>query len=209
MKSNDKPTANYTIIKWFGIFFLTTVLLQFSPDSIHDILTYHQNTFQNTFQNNFKLLWMWFTAHLIHLNWEHWALNILAFSVTLLLFKEVWTLSFVSWIYVISAWTVTLGLIFFEPNVTYYMGFSGVLHAYLIAGALTYIHVDKRIAYFMTILITLKVWYEFFTQKSVWVSALTDMPVVLNAHAYGWVGGILVFLFVWVTDRKSNHPHKL
>ena len=76
-----------------------------------------------------------------------------------------------------------------EPQLEWYVGLSGVLHGALAAGAIGWWrHESKPLALALTAVLVGKLAWE------QWQGALPlsgDMPVVVDAHLYGAIGGAL------------------
>jgi hypothetical protein len=86
-----------------------------------------------------------------------------------------------------------------EPQLEWYVGLSGVLHGALAAGAIGWWrHESRALALALTVVLVGKLAWE------QWHGALPlsgDMPVVVDAHLYGAVGGALVGGLLWVRSR--------
>ncbi len=146
--------------------------------------------------------WRLITAHVVHLNTRHALLNAAAAAVLVLLVGQALTLRAWLWILLTALLAVDVGLWFLEPNVSWYVGASGVLHGVIAGGALTLaIARDWRGAFLLVLLIA-KLGYEHLTSGDIGFSG--DLPVVLVAHLYGALGGAAGFLGAQVSQRESS-----
>jgi len=165
------------------------LLLALGGDAARDALRYQYDAFSN------GQWWRWWTGHLVHLGWSHAALNLAGLAL-------VWALvgghlSNAGWLWVIggSALGISLGLLFLNPELTWYVGFSGVLHGMLVAGALAGIR-GRGLGGDRTDLLLLVV----VAGKLAWEQAAGPLPgsesgaggnVIVDAHLYGGVLGLL------------------
>ena len=141
-------------------------------------------------------VWRLVTGHLTHMSWSHLALN----SAGLLL---VWYLVAGSyknrdWILIIG---VTLAVIdvsfwFQKPELYWYVGMSGLLHGLLAAGLVTRLrNVDAETAILLFLLVA-KISWEQYAGPVPGSEATSGGPVIVDAHLYGALGGVLGALTV-------------
>jgi rhomboid family GlyGly-CTERM serine protease len=135
--------------------------------------------------------WRLASAHLVHLNWRHALLNGAALVLLWILFAR--EFSPARWLAIVlaSAACIDAGLWFLEPQVEWYVGSSGVLHGVLAAGALAQCRRRERLGMALMLLLLAKLAYEQLSGASLFIGAL---PVVLRAHLYGAIGGVLAAL---------------
>ncbi|NOX75286.1 MAG: rhombosortase [Gammaproteobacteria bacterium] len=140
--------------------------------------------------------WRWESGHWVHLGWSHTVLNLAGLAL-------VWALvgahfSNGNWALIIigSALGISFGLWTFNPELTWYVGFSGVLHTMLVAGALAGIRSSGRTGDRSDMLLLAVV-----LAKLVWEQVMGPLPgseasaggnVVVDAH---WYGGLLGLFF--------------
>jgi rhomboid family GlyGly-CTERM serine protease len=131
--------------------------------------------------------WRLITAHFVHIDLEHTLLNLMGLVLMWAIFAR--DLSPRQWLVVtiVVLLTIDAGLWFWDRQIDWYVGASGALHGFMAAG--TYVHVRRGDldGWILVIFIVLKLGYE------QWGGALpfveSGMPVVLNAHLYGALGG--------------------
>ena len=133
--------------------------------------------------------WRFFTAHFVHIDLEHTLLNIMGLVLMWAIFAR--DLSPRQWLIVTTVILLTIdaGLWFRDTGVDWYVGASGALHGFMAAG--TYVHVRRGDVdgWILVIFIVLKLGYE--QLHGVLPFAESGMPVVLNAHLYGAIGGLI------------------
>jgi hypothetical protein len=90
----------------------------------------------------------------------------------------------------------------------WYVGFSGVLHGALAAGAVAWHRRESALlAWALTAVLAGKLIWE----QAVGALPLSgDLPVVVDAHLYGAAGGLLAALVIWIGERDwSPEPRSL
>ncbi len=139
-------------------------------------------------------LWRLLSAHLIHLGWGHWALNTGALALVFALYgRQLSPAACCGWA-LISALSIGLGLLLCSPSVLWYVGLSGVLYGLLAAGAITDLSRHPAVSIAVLALLTVKlVWEQLWGPLSGAVS-LVGGAVVVDAHLYGTVGGLVAAL---------------
>lgn len=140
--------------------------------------------------------WRLLTAHLVHLGWMHLALNMAALLITWSLLN--WAIGAGGWCAVIvtCAVGVSLGLAWFSPAVAWYVGFSGILHGMLAAGALAGLRRMRLIATVLLALLLAKLGFEQFVSGDGATSMLIGGAVIVDAHLYGAIAG--AFCGAWL-----------
>lgn len=164
---------------------------------------------QLNFQRDFIYageLWRLVTANLIHSNIWHLLLNLGGFAVLWLLHH----IHFTAWRYISLLLTASLlcsTMIFYlAPELDYYVGLSGSLHAMVILGALYDIRVKMLTGWLLLILTVAKVGYEQWQGPDPDLALLIEANVAIDAHLYGALSGLVLFglLQLWHFSQQKR-----
>lgn len=139
--------------------------------------------------------WRLATAHLTHLGVAHLAMNGVGL---LLIWRRLGDAMPVSrWMLtiVLSAAGVNLGLWLFSPDITWYVGLSGVLHGMWAAAAWSRVRTQPGSGYALLSLLVLKLVVEQCSSGAGATAALMGAEVVIDAHLYGALAGLIAGLF--------------
>lgn len=133
--------------------------------------------------------WRLLTGHLVHGSWQHTWLNLAGLALMVALFRDGYRIGQWALITLTSAISIDIGLLYYMPQLQWYVGLSGVLHGVLAAGALLWWRSEPRplAMALTTILIGKLAWEQ-------WHGALPlsgNLNVIVNAHLYGALGGLL------------------
>lgn len=138
--------------------------------------------------------WRLLTGNLVHLGWMHLLLD----GTALLL---VWYLlghGFRLWQWLIitglSMLGVGAGLYLFDPRLITYVGLSGMLHGLYAAGTVALARRDKPFALLLAVLLAGKLAWEQCCGPDPLTAELIGGSIVVNAHLYGAVTGLLLGL---------------
>ncbi len=189
------PTAVSSIQgAWLvGLLAAVLVLLWFTGESGRELLRYERSAVLH------GQYWRLLTGHLVHGSGQHLLLNAVGLGLIAALFPREYSLR--AWLLILgsSIATIDLGFVLLEPQLAWYVGLSGVLHGALAAGAIGWWrHESRALALALTAVLVGKLAWE------QWHGALPlsgDMPVVVDAHLYGAVGGALAGGLLWVRSR--------
>lgn len=148
--------------------------------------------------------WRLLTAHLVHLDSWHAILNAAAFAVLWLLFKREYTLRQWLLIVIASIAAIDVGLWMLDPQVEWYVGASGALHGIAAAGAISRMRQGRREGWVLAALLIVKLGYE---QIRGALPFTQGMPVIVDAHLYGAIGGVLAVLaIIGQAGRRLSRP---
>lgn len=145
--------------------------------------------------------WRLLTGHLVHGGSQHLILNSAGLGLIAALFPHDY--SWRAWLLIalFSALAIDAGFVFCEPQLSWYVGFSGVLHGALAAGAIAWWrHESGPLALALSAIFVGKLAWE------QWHGALPlsgDLPVVVDAHLYGALGGAVAALGLWFRAHRQ------
>ena len=134
--------------------------------------------------------WRMVSCHFKHFGWSHWLLNCIGLGFILMLFDS---LPFAQWIwaFLCSALAVSFGLLWLDPQVAWYIGFSGVLHGFLMFGAILSFRLQPVISSLVLVVVAGKLTYEQLVGADMELENFIGGSVLVNAHLYGGVGGVM------------------
>jgi rhomboid family GlyGly-CTERM serine protease len=135
--------------------------------------------------------WRLLTAHLAHVSWLHLALNLAGGALIWTLVGTALTVRQWALLFLFCAFGVDLGLLVFSPSIEWYAGLSGVLHGLLAAGALAGLHRNPVLGILLLTGLALKLLVEQAGPALAPGIAPIGAPVVVGAHLYGALSGIV------------------
>ncbi len=144
--------------------------------------------------------WLLLTAHLVHLNWSHWALNMAGLGIVAFFFSAYASVKQWLLVMLVSAIFIGVGVSWLDPDIEYYLGLSGVLHGLFIFGALREIRYYPVSGYVLLLLLIAKLTWEFFMGPLPGSEEFTGGRVLTDAHLYGAIGGATVWFGDWLVS---------
>lgn len=148
-------------------------------------------------------LWRLLSAHWIHVGWMHLLMNALGLAVCVSIASPHWSIR--RWIVQCLCMALGISILFTlqNPELHWYVGFSGVLFGLYFLAALDLYARDRLIALLMGGAIVGKVILEQYTAFDVTSAELIGAPVIVDAHLYGLMLSIAIAL-AWRT-YTMNH----
>ena len=137
-------------------------------------------------------LWRLVTGHFVHADAAHLAWNLAGLALVAWLFVREYKRR--EWLVILVASTVAidLGFLLLEPQLEWYVGFSGVLHGLMAGGLLAWLvrHRDG-----VTVIVALgfaaKLAWEHLVGPLPFTAQTLSLPVIHQAHTYGAIGGAI------------------
>jgi rhomboid family GlyGly-CTERM serine protease len=138
--------------------------------------------------------WRLLTAHFVHLDFDHAALNSLGLVLMWALFARDYRPLHWLAILVGSIAAIDAGLWLRDSTVAWYVGSSGALHGIMAAGTLAHLRRRDLDGWLLAAFIVVKLAYE----QSAGALPFTDSHagVVVDAHLFGTLGGAAVAAFL-------------
>lgn len=133
--------------------------------------------------------WRLLSAHLVHLDLEHAALNSLGLVLMWALFAADFRPRRWSYIVLAAVAAIDVGLWFRDSTVQWYVGSSGVLHGVMAAGTVAHLRRGDLDGWLLAAFLIGKLIYE--QTAGALPFAGEHMGVVVDAHLYGALGGAL------------------
>ena len=152
--------------------------------------------------------WRLVTGHLVHADAPHLAWNVVGVMLVWFLFAGEYSLR--GWFGVLLASTVAtdLGFLLLEPDLDWYVGFSGVLHGCMAAGLVSWLRAARDpLTVVVGALFAAKLLWEHVAGPLPFTAGSMSLPVVYQAHTYGALGGALAGL--WLNVRRSRAGRSL
>ncbi len=138
--------------------------------------------------------WRLLTGHFVHLDLQHAVLNSIGLCLLWTLFAGFFRVGEALFILLLSGASIDAGFWLLDPQLQWYVGASGVLHGLMAAGTLQLLRIRDRIAWPTLVLFLAKLTWE---QVQGPLPLETKGPVVINAHLYGAVGGLVAGMLLW------------
>jgi len=135
--------------------------------------------------------WRVLTGNLVHLGPMHLALNLIGLGLVFGLFRTAFTNVAWSAVILVCCMSVSLGLLWFQPEVHWYVGLSGMLHGMFAAGALAVRRTQARWSALCLAGLAIKLAIEHIAGDPWGTAGLTGAPVITSAHLYGSMGGVI------------------
>ena len=136
-------------------------------------------------------LWRLLTGHFAHLGIPHMLLNIAGLALVWLLVGRAWTLWQWALITLVSLAFIDLGFWFLDPGLSWYVGLSGLLHSMLVAGVVGRMREATGESLALGAIVLAKVAWEQFAGPLPGSESSAGGAVVVNAHLYGAIAGII------------------
>jgi rhomboid family GlyGly-CTERM serine protease len=152
--------------------------------------------------------WRVFSAHVTHLGWSHLAMNLAGLALIWFLVGP--SLSTWRWIgvFLLCCLGVSAGLWTFNPELHWYVGLSGVLHGLLCAGCLISMRQGQSHNWPILLLLWLKLIWEQVAGPLPGSSTTAGGPVIVDAHFYGAISGLLVSMVFTVRTQPPAGTDK-
>lgn len=195
------PSISRLVRQWMsgwwllGLLISTLVLLSLLGEPTLLLLRYEREAI---LQGEY---WRLLTGHLVHGSWLHLWLNCAGVGLIVALFPDHYSPRQWLLIALFSLVAIDIGFVLWEPQLSWYVGLSGVLHGALAAGAIAWWRYEtKRLALALSVIFAGKLLWE------QWQGALPlsgGLAVVVDAHLYGALGGVIAGTILWMNTRAQ------
>lgn len=146
-------------------------------------------------------IWRLLTGNFVHLGWPHLGMNLAGLMLIWLLFGRLFSLGVWLIILIVSSLGVGLGLLLLKPDLVWYVGLSGTLHGLFVAGAIASIRSGYRLEWLLLLFLAGKLVWEHFNGAMPGSASLAGGAVIVDAHLYGAVSGLLISAIIMVSGR--------
>lgn len=150
--------------------------------------------------------WRLLTGHYVHFTLYHALMNAAGLVLVCLLLLNKQSLLFFCGINIALPVLISLGLWWLFRDIDQYRGYSGVIYGLISAGLVLEWQQNKSIYSLALILLTAKIAYEQLPNYDVnYLVAEIGVPVAIEAHLLGFVGGVVIGLTVLAYRRQRQH----
>jgi len=145
--------------------------------------------------------WRVITGQLVHLGFSHLVLNLAGLALIAWVFGP--GLRAVQWLVIlVASWiAIITGFVWLEPQLAWYVGLSGLLHGLLLGAAVVDHGLGGRVRMLLLAGILLKLAWEQWAGALPMTAEAAGGPVIVDAHLYGGLGGLLGGTLLWLRDR--------
>ncbi len=149
-------------------------------------------------------LWRLVSGHFVHLGSSHWLLNAAGMVlIALLVAGEFRPFAWLA-ISVAGIAGIGAGLWFLNPELGWYVGLSGLLHAWLAAGIVGLIANGRPDGWPLAILVIGKLVFEQWSGPLPGSAEAAGGPVVVDAHLYGALAGATAAVLLTRLERRRR-----
>lgn len=148
--------------------------------------------------------WRLASGQLVHLGLAHLAMNLAGLALIGWVFAP--GLDARQWLWVLAgSWlAIVAGFLVLEPQLAWYVGLSGLLHGLLLGAALLDRGYPVAIRIGVIGVTLAKLAWEQWAGALPFTAEAAGGPVVVDAHLYGGLGGLLAAAIAWL--RRKPHP---
>ena len=174
-----------------------------SESTLQTSLFVYQRNFIDTGQ-----WWRLITAHFMHSNVIHFAVNILGLFLLWLLHGEYSRPKSLFINVLLLCVGISLSIYVWSVSIFWYVGLSGVLHGLFAWGVVIDIYLKRKTGYLLLIGLIIKILDEQFFASSQYMSDLIGVSVAIDAHLYGAAIGLclgLVKVCVFSSSLPKTH----
>ena len=141
--------------------------------------------------------WRFLSGHFVHLGWSHLLLNLAGLALIAWIVGRAWDR--LGWLLVslVSIAVIGVGFWTLNPRLEWYVGLSGLLHGLLAAGLVVGIARRETESIVLAVLVAGKLAWEQFAGPLPGSEGASGGAVIVDAHLYGAVGGILAAVAMW------------
>ncbi len=174
---------------------LVMLLLELGGAPMENLLAYHRSAVED------GQWWRYFTGNFVHFTLHHTVINVAGLAMTgFLLFRDQSLLIWILGLFLLPL-AVCGGLHLLDGGLIEYRGFSGALYGMLMLGLLLGRRQQPWLYLTATLLLMGKIAYEQLpSYDENYLMDQIGVPVAVNAHLYGVLGGIAIFAAVFLVN---------
>ena len=201
----DAPAAPQRWLHDYGLpalLAIASILIALLGDGAAETLRYQRDAILH------GEVWRLLSGHLAHLGWPHLWLNLGGLALIWFLFHK--QLSAGAWwlVLLVSSLSVSGGLLLFNPELSWYVGLSGVLHGLFLAGLIAGLRAQAWGDWLLLAAVSAKLIWEQVNGALPGTAEAAGGNVIVDAHLSGAIGGGLVALALRLYQRKNSEGPK-
>ena len=136
--------------------------------------------------------WSLLVGNFVHLGWSHLGMNLAGLALVVALVGKRYRARDWALVIVLCSLAVGGGLLWLNPEVRWYVGFSGTLHGLLVAGSIADLKVWPRSAALLLAGIAAKLAWEQVAGALPGSEGMAGGFVVVDSHLYGALAGAVL-----------------
>ena len=148
-------------------------------------------------------LWRLVSGHFVHLGWSHLLLNVAGLALIAWIVGYAWDWKGWLAISLVSIGVIGTGFWFLNPGLEWYVGLSGLLHGLLAGGLVVGLVGRETESIVLAVLVAAKLAWEQFAGPLPGSEGASGGAVIVDAHFYGALGGVLAALIMWRRVRPA------
>ncbi|HEX7031109.1 MAG TPA: rhombosortase [Gammaproteobacteria bacterium] len=148
--------------------------------------------------------WRLLSGHLVHLGVAHLVLNLAGLALIGWIFGPGLRAAHWLWTLLGSLVAIAAGFLLLEPGLVWYVGLSGVLHGLLLGGAVLDRGFGRGLRAVLICGVFAKLAWEQWAGALPFTAEAAGGPVVVDAHLYGAIGGLVAGLLLALRERRAG-----
>ncbi|MAD14889.1 MAG: rhombosortase [Alteromonadaceae bacterium] len=148
--------------------------------------------------------WRVLTGNFLHTNFNHLLLNLAAVVLLWSLHGQYYRTAHYLLMLGVFSFGVSAGIYYFEPEMQWYVGLSGILHGVFVWGAYQDIKYDVTSGWILMVGVWAKIANEQIAGPSGSIAELIDASVAIDAHLFGAFCGLLVIICSLIKQQKNG-----
>jgi len=182
-----------------GIIGIVAMLLELGGDSVRLALAYSRDGLGAG--EGWRLL----SGHFVHLSLKHALLNLAGLALVVWIVGHAYRWSHWLLVILLSIAAIDTGFWFLHPELDWYVGSSGFLNGIIAAGLVVGVAGRERESIVLAVLVLAKLTWEQTVGPLPGSESTSGGSVVVSAHVYGAVGGLLAAVLLW-RSAKPDAP---
>ena len=149
-------------------------------------------------------IWRVITGHVTHLGWNHLAMNVAGLWLVTYVFAPLGKPWLWATFMFATAILTSAGLFFFKPQLSFYVGLSGILHGIIVIGASRWIQEGDWMGFLVLVVVTVKIGWEQTFGALPLSQEMAGGSVVVDAHLCGTLGGLFIALWELLSCARER-----